>query len=151
VAPLAIEVLAGVTAKETNVGVTLRPVEPLIDPEAALMFVLPIVTPVARPALMVATAVLVEVQVAVLVRFCVLPSVYVPIAVNCCVAPCTTKEFVGVTAIESKAAGATVSAAVPLIELLALAAIVVLPGATPVATPPALTVLTVVLVDDHVE
>jgi hypothetical protein len=151
VVPFAIEVLAGVTAMETSVGVTVRLVEPLIDPKVALMFVLPAVTAVARPALMVATVVLVEVQDTVLVRFCVLPSLYVPVAVNCWVVPLAIEVLAGVTAIDTNAAGVTVRVAVPLIELLALDVMVVLPGATPVATPLALTVPTDVLVADQVE
>ena len=69
--PAAIDALAGVTAIETSVaGVTVRLVEPLIDPEVALIVVLPAATPVARPPLlMVATDVALEVQVAELVRF----------------------------------------------------------------------------------
>ena len=51
-------------------AVILRPVEPLTEPDAALMVVLPAVKPVARPLLpMVATEVALDVQVAVLVRF----------------------------------------------------------------------------------
>ena len=76
VVPLAIDGLAGVTAIDSNVGaVTVSPVEPLIDPEVALIVVLPAATPVARPALViVATAVFVELHVTELVRFCVLLS-----------------------------------------------------------------------------
>ena len=66
-----IDGLAGVTAIDTNVGaVTVKPVEPLIGPEVAWIVVLPVVTPVARPPLViVATAVFEELQVTVLVRF----------------------------------------------------------------------------------
>ena len=56
-------------------AVTVNPVLPVIEPETALTVALPDDTPVARPdALTVATAVLVEVQVAELVRFLVVPS-----------------------------------------------------------------------------
>ena len=49
----------------------------------AVTLVVPAVSPVANPAaVIVATAVLEELQVAELVRFCVLPSVNVPVAVN---------------------------------------------------------------------
>ena len=65
------------------------------------MVALPADTPVANPlALIVATAVLDDVQVTWLVIFCVLPSEYVPVAVNCCVAPAVMVGFAGVTAIE---------------------------------------------------
>lgn len=49
----------------------------------ALTVVVPPVSPVAKPvAVIVATAVLEELHVAELVRFCVLPSLNVPVAVN---------------------------------------------------------------------
>ena len=69
--PATIEALAGVTAMDTNTGaVTVRLVEPLMGPEAALIVVLPAATAVASPpAPMVATEVALEVQAAVLVRF----------------------------------------------------------------------------------
>src|SRR5208282_3344245 len=99
-------------------GVTARPVDPLIDPEVAWMVVLPVVTPVAKPVLLiVATAVLVDVQPTELVRFCWIPSLYVPVAVNCCVAPLAIDGFAGVTAIDTKVgAGVTVRPVDPLIE-----------------------------------
>ena len=76
VVPLAIDALAGVMAIDASgAGVTVNPVEPVIVPEVAWMVVLPVATAVASPpVLMVATMVLVEAQVTVLVRFCVLPS-----------------------------------------------------------------------------
>ena len=56
-------------------AVTVRPVEPVIEPEVAWIVVLPAATLVASPvALMVAAAVFVDVQVTELVRFCVLLS-----------------------------------------------------------------------------
>ena len=53
------EGFAGVTAMETRAAaVTVKPVEPLIEPEVALIVVVPAATAVARPpALTVATAV----------------------------------------------------------------------------------------------
>ena len=52
-------------------------------PCAALMFVVPAPTPVAKPdALTVAAAEFDEDHVTELVRFCVLPSLKVPVAVN---------------------------------------------------------------------
>ena len=54
---------------------TVKPAEPLTEPEVARMVVLPTATPLARPALViVAAAVFVEVQVTELVRFWVLLS-----------------------------------------------------------------------------
>ena len=52
-------------------AVTVRPVVPLIEPEAAWMVVLPAATPVAKPLLpIVATEGTLEVQVAELVKSC---------------------------------------------------------------------------------
>jgi hypothetical protein len=67
---------AGVTAIETSTGaVTVRLVEPLIEPDTAEIVVLPVATPVASPAVViVAVVVLVELQVTELVRFWVLLS-----------------------------------------------------------------------------
>jgi hypothetical protein len=63
----------------TNPALTVRVVEPLIVPEAAVIVVVPAPVAVAKPwepevLLIVATAVADELQVAVLVKFCVLPS-----------------------------------------------------------------------------
>ncbi len=53
--------------------------------------------------MIVATAVVDEVQVTWLVRFWVLESEYVPVAVNCCVPPMRHDGFAGVTAIDVSA------------------------------------------------
>src|ERR1700733_2890522 len=76
VPPFTIDGLAGVTAIDTNIGgVTVSVVEPLIEPELACIVVLPAPTPVASPPLViVATVVLLEVQLTELVRFCWVPS-----------------------------------------------------------------------------
>ena len=50
VAPLLIEAFAGVTAIDTSVAVTVRFVDPLIEPDAAEIVVVPVLTPVASPA-----------------------------------------------------------------------------------------------------
>ena len=91
------------TAIDTSTaGVTVRPVDPLIEPEVAEIVALPTPAPVANPVpLIVATAVLDEPQLTELVRFCVLPSLYVPVAVNCCVVPLAIEGFAGVTAIDT--------------------------------------------------
>ena len=65
---------------------------------------------------MVATLVVSLLQVTVVVTFCVLPSVKVPVAVNCCVTPSAIVGTAGVTAIETNAAGVTVSVVEPVIE-----------------------------------
>ena len=71
-----IEPFAGVTAIDTSVAaVTVRPVDPLIEPEVAVMVALPEAAPVARPpAVTLATPALLELHVADAVRFCVLLS-----------------------------------------------------------------------------
>jgi len=81
------------------------------------MVVLPVATPLARPALLiVATEVFEELQVAVLARFWVLPSLNVPVAVNCCVVPLAIDGFAGVTAIDDSTAAVTVSVVDPVTE-----------------------------------
>ena len=71
VAPEVTEGLAGVTAMDTNVAaVTVSVVEPLIEPEVAVIAVVPCVELVAKPAaLIVATLVVPELHVTVEVRF----------------------------------------------------------------------------------
>lgn len=70
------DAFAGVTAMESMVaGVTVRLLEPLMDPELAVMVAFPAAIAVTSPvAETVAVAVAEESQVAVLVRSCVLPS-----------------------------------------------------------------------------
>jgi hypothetical protein len=71
------------------------------------MLVVPAATAVAKPlAAIVATLVLEDTQVAVLVRFWVLLSLYVPVAVNWSVPPTTTEGAAAVTAIDVSVAGA---------------------------------------------
>ena len=68
--------MLGLTLIEVNTAaVTANVAEPLILPEVAVIVVVPCATLVAKPvlALMVATEVFEEVQLAVVVRFCVLP------------------------------------------------------------------------------
>ena len=69
--PAPIDWLAGVTAIEVRVAaVTVRDVEPLIDPDVAVMVVVPAATLEARPELlMLATLVAEEFQVTELVMF----------------------------------------------------------------------------------
>lgn len=76
----------GVTAIEVRIGVTVMALEPLTEPMAADIFVVPAISPVAMPeALMLATLMAVDDQVARVVTFLLLPSLYEPVAVNCCV------------------------------------------------------------------
>src|SRR6202041_3230344 len=85
VAPLVIEGFAGVTAIDCSVAaVTVSAVDPLTVPDVALIVDVPTPAPVpSPPAVIVATVVVPELHVAVLVRFCVVPSLNVPVAVNC--------------------------------------------------------------------
>ena len=77
VVPAGIEGIAGVTAMETRVaGVTVRLVDPTIDPEVAVTLVVPTATLVATPAgLTVAIFEFAVPQLTELVRSFVLPSV----------------------------------------------------------------------------
>ncbi len=116
VAPTTMEEFAGVTAIETSVaGVTVRTVEPLIEPEVAWIVDVPVPTPVATLPAMVATLVVAEDQVTELVRFCVLLSLYVPVAVKVSVRPLAMEGFAGVTAMETSAT-VTVNPVEPVIE-----------------------------------
>lgn len=112
VAPLVIDGLAGVTAIDTSTGaVTVSVVEPVTEPRAAPILVVPWVTPVAKPpAEIVATVVLEELQVTKEFRFSVVPPLKWPVAVNCCVLPSAIEELDGVTVIDVR----PVSAPVPL-------------------------------------
>ena len=98
---------AGVT--EMVGGVTTNSVEPVIEPEAALIVVVPAASALARPfvpvvLLIVATVVVLELQVTDGVRSYVLPVLNVPVAKNCCVPPLTTAGFMGMTAIDTRPA-----------------------------------------------
>jgi hypothetical protein len=121
---------------------TLRLVEPLTEPKAAVIDVEPTPVPVIRPpTVTVATAEFDELQLTELVRLTVLPFVYVPVAVNCWLVPLVIEVFEGVTAMETKAGGFTVRVAVPVTPP-DVALIVVLPVATVVARPVVPTVAT---------
>ena len=114
--PLAIDGFTGVTATDTSVAaVTVRVALPEIEPVVARMVVDPVLTAVAKPAVLIAATVPAEeLHVAVLLRFCVVPSLNVPVAVNCCVPPFETEGFAGVMAIDTSVAAVTVSVVLPL-------------------------------------
>jgi hypothetical protein len=144
--------LVGVTAMETSAaGVTVKVVLPVIPPELAVIVVAPGVSDVAKPMvpgalLMVATDVEDELQITVVVRFCVVPSSKVPVAVNCWLVPKAMLGLVGVTAMETSAAGVTVKVVLPVIPL-ELAVIVVAPGVSDVAKPMDPAELSIVAID----
>ena len=80
--PKGMEALAGVTTMLTKAGgVTVRVVCPLTEPEVAVIVVVPSAAVDARPPPPIVADVVLEVQVAVLVRFCCVPSVKLPVAV----------------------------------------------------------------------
>jgi hypothetical protein len=114
--PFAIEGFAGVTAIDTSVAaVTVRVVEPVMPTETALIWLVPTPTAVAKPAaVIVATVVVTELQVAVPVKFCVELSEKVPVAVNCCFVPFAIEGFAGVTAIDTSVAAVTVKVVDPV-------------------------------------
>lgn len=114
--PFARDAPAGVTVMATSVAeVTVSFVEAFTLPDAALMFVLPCAIDVASPVpLMVATAMLEDVQVTEVDTFCMLPSLNVPMAVNCCICPAPIEGFAGAIVNETSVAGLTVTAVEPV-------------------------------------
>lgn len=146
--PFEILGLTGLIVIETRCAVeTVKPVDPLTDPNAALIVLLPATTLDTKPcALMVAAAALDDVQMTVVVMSCVLLSLKLPVAVNCFVVPTAMLEFAGVTAMDTKAAEVTITDAVPLIPP-EVAVMVAVPG--PVVLPnPAGSMLTTELEDE---
>ena len=145
--PSAIDGLGGVTAIETSTaGVTVKIVLPPIDPDVAVMLVVPAPTEVASPWLLVELLIFAvdgvsELHCTVEVRFCVPPSVNVPVAVNCCVVPSGMEGIAGVTEIETSVAGVTVRVVEPAITPR-VAVTLVLPAETADATPTLFTVAT---------
>ncbi len=142
---------AGVTAMETRVAaVTVRVVEPVMLWKVALIEDDPTPAAVARPpVVIVATLVVTELQVALLVRSCVLKSEKVPVAVNCCVNPLAIEGLAGVTAIEVKVGATTVRVVEPVTpESVAL--MLEVPVATAVASPAVVIVATLVVAEAHV-
>jgi hypothetical protein len=143
--PRAIEGVCGVIEIEASVAaVTVSIVEPVTVPAFAEIVAVPGPMLLTKPCvgaalLMVATAGVVELHCTVLVMFCVLPSEKVPVAVNCSVVPDAMVGIAGVSAIETRAEGVTVSVVEPLM-LLDAAVTGVLPKATLAATPWLLTV-----------
>src|SRR5216684_3780152 len=146
VAPLGIDGFAGVTAMEVSVAaVTVSTAVFEVTPLCvAVMLVEPVPTLVARPVLvpMVATVVVPEAHVAVVVMSSVLASENVPTALNCCVAPLVIDGFAGVTASDTSVAGVTVSSVEPVMLPL-VAEIVEVPTPAAVASPVLLIVATV--------
>ena len=118
VAPSGVETTGGLIAIETNAAaVTVKPVEPVTVPEAAVTLAVPVPMLVARPVLFTVTVASVsDAQVAVALRSCVLPSLKVPVATNCCVVPKAIEGFAGLTAIDSRTAAVTLMVVLPLTD-----------------------------------
>lgn len=143
--------LAGLMAMLTrSTAATVRPVEPLMEPEVAVMVTLPAATLETSPwLLMVARVGSEELHSTETVMSWVLLSLNVPVAVNCFVVPMAMLELLGVTAIETRVAAVTVSEAVPLTDP-EVAVMVTEPMPVLVARPDALTDATLAFDDDHV-
>jgi hypothetical protein len=98
--------LFGVTVMEAR-GDGVKAVEPEIPPDVAVMVVEPALTAVARPWLpMVAIPLSAELQATEAVKSRKLLSEYLPVALNCTVVPGAILVPAGVTATETKVAGA---------------------------------------------
>ena len=151
VAPALIDAVAGVTAIDCNVFVTVNTAAgEVTEPRLAVMLLEPAATPVASPAaLIVATEVVPDVQVTELVMLALLPSLYVPVAVNCCVAPALIEAAAGVTAIDCNVF-VTVNTAAGDVTEPSVAVMLLEPALTPVARPAALIVATEVVPDVQV-
>ena len=78
-----------------------------------------------------------------------LPSEYVPVAVNCCLVPLAIDGFAGATAIDTRVAVPTVNGVLP-VTLVVVAVISDVLRPTPVASPPAVMVATVVFEEAQV-
>ena len=149
VSPSAMLGLAGVTAIETSVTAagTVTVVVPESEPhtlatlQTAVIVAVPAPTALMRPLLLtVATAVLEDVQVRSVLKFCVVLSEKLPFAVNCSVAPAAMLELVALSVIEPNVAGVTVNVALPerLLQTLATLQVAVI-VAVPVPEPTVLT------------
>jgi hypothetical protein len=110
--------VAGVTAIDFKVTeLTFNAAEPVTPFWLALIFAVPCATAVAWPATpTVATDVLSDAQVTLLLITCVLPSLKVPVAVNCTCVPGAIVSPAGVTEMEERVALVTVSTVVALNE-----------------------------------
>jgi len=125
--------------------VTVRFVDPEIDPDVAVIVAVPATRPLASPAVvMLAMVLATALHVTELVRFWVEPSLKVPVAVNCSVTPIGTEGLAGVTAREESAAAVTVSIVEPLMPLGDVAVMLDVPVAFVMASPPGLIVATAV-------
>ena len=126
---------AGVTVTEVTVAlVTVSTAVPVTEPEAAVIVAVPVPTVVAKPAeLMVATEEEEE-DHATDGNSCVLPSSKLPVALNCWLVPTAMETGAGLTEMETRWAGTTVSRVVSVNEPTC-AVIVAAPALKVVAKP----------------
>jgi hypothetical protein len=115
--PVGKEGLSGVTEMLMRAaGVTESVADSEIEPEFAVIVVVPKVPLTATPlASIAATAGVEEIHDTEVVMTLVLPSVYVPVAMNCWEVPRAIEADDGETAIDTNAAPVTVSAAGALV------------------------------------
>ena len=129
VVPIAMPELLGVTSMETSVAaVTVSEAVPLTDPEDAVMVTAPEPVLVARPAALMEATFRFDEDHVTEVSCCVLPSSKLPVAINCWSVPRAIEGVAGVTEIETRLAGTTVSVAVSLKDP-AVAVMVTVPSA----------------------
>lgn len=142
IAPMGMVEFAGVTAIELIVAfVTVTEAVPLIVPDVAVTVADPAMTPVATPFTSIVKRFCAEEDQVKEVSGCVLPSSKLPVAVNCSRVPAESFAVDGVTVMDCRCAGTTVS--VDESEKLPIVAeIVVVPGPTLVTTPELSTVAT---------
>ena len=112
--------MTAIDTKTTGAAVTFKFVEPEIAPSVAVIVVAPPVkepAPLAVAPVIVASVVLLLVQVTEAEISAVLASLYVPVATKVCEPLCAIVGVAGVTAIETRTTGAAVTfnVAVPLI------------------------------------
>src|SRR5580704_1177846 len=132
VVPSAMPADPGLMVIDTSTAcVTVSIVDPLIAPEVAVMFAVPLPALEASPALlMVAVDGVSDDQAAVAVRSIVLLSVNEPVALNCCVVPSPIEGLAGAIVIETSAAAVTVIVVEPVtLPLVALIVAVPVPEA----------------------
>lgn len=112
--PETTEAVRGTTWMDCRIGgVTVRTAEPLMEPEAAMMFEVPTARVEARPeAETVAVARVAEDQVRP-VRACCDLSVKTPTAANCCVEPKGIDAVAGVTLMDASTGAVTEKVADP--------------------------------------
>jgi hypothetical protein len=155
VVPRAIVGACGLIAIDTSAaGFTTKVAVALMAPELMPIVVVPVPSVLASPAvsavlLIVATLATVELQCPLCVKSCVVPSVNVPVAVNCWVVPSATVEVCGLIAIDTRAAGVTVSS-VDALTAPEVAVIVAEPMLTLCASPAVLIVAVEGVSENHV-